>query len=106
MFEAARKIGVDTTKCKVTNHSVRASAVSNLTKQGVGEQHVMKMTGHSNTHSLKPYLQMDRQHHSRIVEQMRGQNVFANMISSSSMQSASTSISSASATNGTNIVSI
>jgi integrase len=73
MFESAQKIGIDTKKIKITNHSVRASAVSNLAKQGIGEEQLIKLTGHSNTHSIKPYLQMDADHHKKIIESMRNE---------------------------------
>lgn len=71
MSESAQKIGIDTKKVKITNHSVRASAVSNLAKQGVGEEQLIKITGHSNAHSIRPYLQMDLNHHMQIIESMR-----------------------------------
>jgi hypothetical protein len=71
MAESAKKIGIDPKKIKITNHSVRASAVSNLAKQGVGEQQLIKVTGHSNSQSIRPYLQMDQEHHKKIVDIMR-----------------------------------
>jgi hypothetical protein len=58
-------------KKKITNHSVRATAVSNLAKQGVGEQQLIKITGHSSAHSIRPYLQMDMEHHQTIINSMR-----------------------------------
>lgn len=69
---AAGKIGIDTKKIKVTNHSGRATAVSNLAKAGIGEQQLIKITGHSNSQSIKPYLQLDSTHHQNIIETMRG----------------------------------
>lgn len=71
MSESAQKIGIDTKRVKITNHSARASAVSNLAKQGVGEEQLIKVTGHSNAHSIRPYLQMDADHHKKIIESMR-----------------------------------
>jgi integrase len=71
MAESAKKIGIDTKKNKITNHSVRATAVSNLAKQGVGEQQLIKITGHSSAHSIRPYLQMDMEHHQTIINSMR-----------------------------------
>ena len=56
---------------QISNHSNRSSAVSNLTKKGVCEQEVIKMTGYSSTNSLKPYLQLDEEHHANIVNVLR-----------------------------------
>jgi hypothetical protein len=58
-------------KIKITNHSVIATTVSNLAKQGVGEQQLIKITGHSSAHSIRPYLQMDMEHHQTIINSMR-----------------------------------
>lgn len=70
--ESACKIGVDVKKVKITNHSARATAISNLVKNGVQEQQLIKITGHSNAHSIQPYLQMDAGHHENIISAMRG----------------------------------
>ena len=53
---AASDIGIGTKKVKITNYSARATAVSKLVKEGVGEQQLIKITGHSNSQSIKPYL--------------------------------------------------
>jgi len=71
--EAATKVGIDTKKVKITNHSARATAVSNLAKKGVSEQQLIKITGHSNSQSIKPYLQMDTEHHHNVVNAMRSE---------------------------------
>lgn len=76
--ESASKIGIDIKKTKVTNHSARATAVSSLAKNGVQEEQLIKITGHSNTHSIKPYLQMDTEHHQNIIKAMRSDNSIAN----------------------------
>lgn len=76
--ESASKIGIDVKKIKVTNHSARATAVSNLTKNGVQEQQIIKITGHSNFQSIKPYLQMDMDHHQNIIYAMRGEQSLGN----------------------------
>lgn len=68
---SAEKTGLDTKRNKITNHSNRSSAVSALTKQGVSEQQLIKLTGHASSHSLKPYLQMDPKHHSDLINCMR-----------------------------------
>lgn len=74
----AKKSGLATEKVKITNHSLRATAVSKLSKQGVEENTLIKITGHSNPKSIKPYLQLDEEHHSNIVEKMREDNDKAN----------------------------
>lgn len=53
------------------NHSARATAVSNLAKKEVSEQQLIKITGHSSSQSIKPYLQLDSEHHQNIIESMR-----------------------------------
>lgn len=67
--EAAQRIGIK--KVKITNHSNRSTAVSKLAKSGVPEQQLIKITGHSNASSIKPYLQMDPTHHLDIINKMR-----------------------------------
>lgn len=68
---SAEKIGVNTKKFKVTNHSHRSSTISALAKNGVGEQEMIKLTGHSHANSLKPYLQLDSEHHLKLIENLR-----------------------------------
>lgn len=74
----AQKAGLLTGK-KVTNHSLRASAVSALAKSGVQEEQLIKITGHSSTASIRPYLQIDQEHHENIIYKMRG-NDAKNMV--------------------------
>lgn len=69
--EAAELIGVDTKKIKVTNHSNRAAAVTQLAKIGITEHEIVNITGHSSTSSIKSYLQVDGEHHESIIHQMR-----------------------------------
>lgn len=69
--QGAEQIGLDVKRNKITNHSNRASAVTQLAKKGVGEQQLIKLTGHSAASSIKPYLQMDSEHHLQIVQQLR-----------------------------------
>lgn len=45
--------------------------MSHLAKAGVNEQKIIKITGHSSSQSLKPYLQLDSQHHSNIIDNLR-----------------------------------
>lgn len=59
-------------KTKKTNHSNRSTAVSQLGKNGVEEQQLLKITGHSNQNSIKPYLNLDQEHHNKIINIMRG----------------------------------
>jgi hypothetical protein len=40
-------------------------------RSGVGEQKLVKITGHSNPSSLKPYLQLDQEHHREIIGSIR-----------------------------------
>jgi hypothetical protein len=68
---AAEEIGMDTKKRKISNHSIRSTTVSSLAKAGVGEHQLIKITGHNIINSIKPYLQMDNEHHRTIVEKMR-----------------------------------
>lgn len=72
---AAEAIGIDTKRVNISNHSHRASTISHLAKAGVPEQSLIKMTGHSKTGSLKPYLQFDDEHHNKIVQQIRTNSV-------------------------------
>lgn len=91
VLSSAKKIGIDTKSSKITNHSIRATAVSHLAKAGVGEEQLIKLSGHSNTHSIRPYLQMDMAHHSHIVEAMRGNNnIEANVTNNNSATTTST----------------
>lgn len=69
--QSAAKIGIDTKRTKVTNHSARATAVTSLAQSGVEEQQLIKITGHSSSQSIKPYLQMNSSHHQKIIESMR-----------------------------------
>jgi hypothetical protein len=54
-----------------TNHSNRAAAVTELSRSGVGEQKLVKITGHSNPSSLKPYLQLNQEHLREIIGSIR-----------------------------------
>lgn len=76
--ESASQIGIDIKKVKVTNHSARATAVSSLAKNGVQEQQLIKVTGHSNPQSIKPYLQLDVKHHQNIIQAMRSEHLEEN----------------------------
>ena len=67
MTQSAKRAGLDVENRKITNHSSRATAVSSLAKAGVNEQQLIKITGHAHANSIKPYLQMDEQHHENIV---------------------------------------
>ena len=69
--DSAEKIGLDVHTNKITNHSNRASTVSTLSKSGISDQQVIKITGHSNANSIKPYLQLDTNHHANLVTSLR-----------------------------------
>jgi hypothetical protein len=69
----AENIGLDVKRRKISNHSLRSSAVSSLSKAGVRDQQLLKITGHQNINSIKPYLQFDEEHHQSIINQMREQ---------------------------------
>lgn len=69
---AAEAIGLNIKDKKITNHSNRSTAVSQLAKSGVEEQQLLKITGHSNQNSIKPYLNLDQEHHNKIINIMRG----------------------------------
>lgn len=72
---AANKIGIDIQNNKITNHSNRASTVSSLAKAGVSDQQIIKITGHSNSTSIKPYLQLDCAHHENLITNLRTNNI-------------------------------
>ncbi|KAJ3655754.1 hypothetical protein Zmor_014869 [Zophobas morio] len=63
---AAEEIGIDTKKVKITNHSTRSTVVSHLVKAGISEHQLIKITGHKNATSLKPYLKVDQEHHKKL----------------------------------------
>lgn len=75
---SAQRAGIDTKNKKITNHSLRASAVSALAKSGVNEEQLIKITGHASTSSIRPYLQLDQEHHQKIFKKMRGDDEEAN----------------------------
>jgi hypothetical protein len=68
---SAQKAGLDTKRLKTTNHSADLSAVTMLPSSGIGEQELIKKTGHSSGASIKPYLQLNEEHHSRIIQCFR-----------------------------------
>jgi hypothetical protein len=70
---SAEKSGVDTKQRKITNHTSRSTIVSHMVKIGVQEQELIKISGHTSASSLKPYLQLNKQHHSSIVNKIRSQ---------------------------------
>ncbi|XP_068912445.1 uncharacterized protein [Tenebrio molitor] len=69
--DSAQKAGLDTKRLKITNHSARSSAVTMLASSGIGEQELIKITGHSSGASIKPYLQLNEEHHSRLIQCFR-----------------------------------
>ena len=70
----AMQVGMKNNK-NISNHSLRATAVSKLAKSGVSEQNLIKITGHSNPKSVSSYIQMDEDHHKSIIEKMRETSV-------------------------------
>ncbi|KAJ3648545.1 hypothetical protein Zmor_020340 [Zophobas morio] len=77
---AAEEIGIDTKRVKITNHSTRSTVVSHLVKAGISEHQLIKITGHKNATSLKPYLKVDQEHHKKIVDHMQGRTATQNAI--------------------------
>ena len=81
----AENVGIDTKKARITNHSNRSSAVSVLANAGANLQEIIKVTGHSTPNSLKPYLKLNEQHHTKIINQIRNnQNVSSSSVPSTS----------------------
>jgi hypothetical protein len=72
--DKTESIGNDTKRIKVTNHSNYAAAVTQLAKVGVSENQIMKVTRHSNMASIKSYLQINSEHHEKIIQKMRSNN--------------------------------
>lgn len=70
---AAEAIGLDTKRVKITNHSNRSTAVSQLSKAGTSIQEIIKITGHSSANSVQPYLQLNEEHHSSIISSLRNE---------------------------------
>lgn len=68
---SAKMIGLDIANNKITNHSNRASTVSHLAKAGISDQQLIKITGHSSSSSIKPYLQLDSDHHESLINSLR-----------------------------------
>ena len=63
----AQKAGLDTKrKQKITNHSARSTAVSNMVQDRIQKQELIKITGHASAASLKAYLHISKQHYSSI----------------------------------------
>lgn len=71
---SASSIGININEYKITNHSHRAATVTELSKSGVSDQQLIKITGHSNANSIKPYLQLDSNHHSNLINNLREEN--------------------------------
>src|SRR5436190_13834764 len=69
--DAAEQIGLDVKRCKITNHSIRSTAVSNLAKSGVGEHQITKITGHSNSSFISSYIKIDSEHHEALITNLR-----------------------------------
>lgn len=88
--ETATKIGIDTKAKKVSNHSHRATAVTHLAQAGVPEQELMKITGHANSNSIQPYLNMQNKRHGEIINKIRdltGGDVERNLVKSTACSS-------------------
>lgn len=72
---SAERAGLNTKLIKITNHSNRSTAVSQLANAGVSEQQIIKITGHNSTHSIKPYLHMSTDRHLEVISHLRKSNV-------------------------------
>ncbi|KAK9885833.1 hypothetical protein WA026_013704 [Henosepilachna vigintioctopunctata] len=88
---AAESIGHDKKKQKISNHSNRSSAVSILAQSRANLQEIIKITGHSSSESLKPYLKLTNEHHGKILEKIRNKQDSANSTITSTSTSDSTS---------------
>ena len=66
---------MDVKRIKVTNHSNRSSAVSNLAKSGVGEHQITKITGHTSVSSINSYLKLDEEHQTELISKMRNESL-------------------------------
>lgn len=89
---SAEKIGLNTKIKRISNHSHRSSAVSHLAKAGVNEQEVIKITGHSSSNSIKPYLQLDNDHHMNLVTNLRHKSLDSESTTLPTSERESTSI--------------
>ncbi|KAK4880611.1 hypothetical protein RN001_008757 [Aquatica leii] len=87
--KSAEKAGLDVKRFKITNHSTRSSAVTQLAKSGVKEQ-LIKITGHSSASSIRFYLQLDTQHHAQITSKMRKEEKVQPMVNNSCIQNEET----------------
>lgn len=72
---SASLAGINTKFVKITNHSNRSAAVSQLANAGISEQEIIKITGHTSSHSIKPYLQMDATRHLQIISHLRNSSI-------------------------------
>lgn len=68
---SAERAGLDVKRRKITNHSTRSTAVTQMVKAGVSEQEVIKITGHQSAGSIRPYLQLDQTHHVKLINNLR-----------------------------------
>lgn len=86
----AEKVGLDTKSKKITNHSNRASTVSNLSYAGANLQEIIKITGHASTTSLEPYMKLNEEHHAKIIASLRKNEAAPSMPSTSNSSSTCT----------------
>ena len=68
--QGAKRIRLDAKRKKNSNHWNRTAAVTQLAKNGIGEQQLIKLTAHSSPNSIKCYLQIHGEHHMELLEQM------------------------------------
>lgn len=83
--QTATQIGLDTKNKKFTNHSHRSSAVTHLAQSEITEQELMKITGHTSSNSLKPYLNMQSKRHEEILSRIRNSSNTTNVNSGSNI---------------------
>ncbi|KAJ3644276.1 hypothetical protein Zmor_026942 [Zophobas morio] len=67
----AAQMGLDIKKRKITNHSNRSVAVSNLAEASVDKNQIAKISGHGSVSYIRSYLQINSTHHVAIVEKIR-----------------------------------
>lgn len=55
-------------------------------KAGVNQQEIIKITGHSSSSSLKPYLQLDDEHHLNLINKLRENREVVNLSTASTTE--------------------
>ena len=72
MGSIATKAGLDATRKRFTNHSLRKTTVTKLRKFGATNREIMAITGHKNEQSLADYDTLDIDDHRKLGETLGG----------------------------------